>query len=113
MAVLEALLRQRRDCSIGMYVLLLELAGEDELSSLALDRRLRKTGMQNPRQLLSTAMSQGWIRPRDVEGSRFWRLTAAGRAVVAGLKRRVEAARQVQPRVKAALRVSGQMELFD
>ena len=112
MAMLEALLRQRRDCSIGMYILLLELSECDELSGLAVDRRMKRTGMQNPRQLLSLGLSHGWVMERtDDEGSRWWSLTAAGQAAVAGLKRRIELAREAEPRVNMARRVSGQMEM--
>ena len=94
--VLVSLLRNKRDCSIGMYLLLLELEEDGELSSLSLDRRLKSVGMANPRQLLSMAMTQRWIVPRDSEDGRYWKLSVTGQAMVAGLRRRVECARMVE-----------------
>ena len=80
--VLRGLLRSQRECSIGTYLVLLELAGADgALSSTALERRVRCPGLQNARQMVSQARVQGWVA-RDEDG---WRLTAKGCAVVAGL----------------------------
>lgn len=91
--VLSGLLRNQRDCGIGMYLLLLELAGTGgPLSGLALVRRLKAVGMVNPRQELTRGQVQRWIRAVDeVDGrkvERSWELTEAGRAVVAGVMRR-------------------------
>ena len=85
--VLRVLLRSNRECSIGMYLVLLELAAADGvLSCTALERRVRCPGLKNPRQLLSAAAGYGWVlRVVDADGDAGWVLAAAGYAVVAGL----------------------------
>ncbi len=93
--LLQGLIRPKRDCSISMYILMLELADGEELSSLSIDRRLKKMGMQNPRQLLHAAVSQGWLQMSVSVDGKYWRLTAAGQAVVAGLERRLDLAREL------------------
>lgn len=80
-AVLRALLRQNRECSISMYLLLLELE-DGELSSLALERRL---GIKAVRMLIHEAQDRRdrWITYREEPGSgKIWRLTKEGRAVL-------------------------------
>lgn len=80
-AVLRALLRQNRECSISMYLMLQELE-EGELSSLALERRL---GIKAVRMLIHEAQDRRdrWITYREEEGSgKIWRLTKEGRAVL-------------------------------
>ena len=84
---LRGLLRSQRECSIGVYLVLLELAESSKpLSTTALERRLRGPGMTNPRQAISTARLHQWASSRGMEdrGSE-WTLTEKGRAVVAGL----------------------------
>lgn len=88
--VLRGLLRSQRDCSIGMYLVLLELAGcAESLSCTALERRVKCPGLQNPRQLLSTALGYGWVVRTEVEGDISWGISAAGRMVVAGMVARL------------------------
>lgn len=84
---LRGLLRSQRECSISVYLVLLELAGSSRpLSTTALERRLRGPGMQNPRQALSDARLHGWAScvGAELRGSE-WSLTERGRALVAGL----------------------------
>lgn len=84
-AALSALLRPRRDCSLSMYLLLLELYTDGELSAMAIERRLKLAGMANPRQLFCEGLAHRWLAyTEDADGKR-WRLTGEGQAVVAGL----------------------------
>ena len=91
--VLRALLRQNRECSLSMYLLLLELAHEEELSSLALERRLRLKGV---RTLIHDAQCrrERWIACREAPDGKFWRLTREGRAVLARLNARMGGAHE-------------------
>lgn len=94
--VLSALLRPRRDCSLSMYLLLLELYADGELSAMAIERRLKLAGMTNPRQLFAEGTMRRWIVfAEDGDGKR-WRLTSEGQAVVAGLLRRINCSQEVQ-----------------
>lgn len=91
--VLRELLRNRRECGIGMYLMLLELvAAQRPLSGLALERRLKGVGLQNPRQEVTRANLHRWVRAIDeVDGKRVercWELTETGRAVAAGILKR-------------------------
>lgn len=87
-AVLRALLRQNRECSISMYLLLLELE-EGELSSLALERRL---GIKAVRMLIHEAQDRQdrWITYREEPGSgKMWRLTREGRNVLNRMQQQI------------------------
>lgn len=87
-AVLRALLRQNRECSISMYLLLLELE-DGELSSLALERRL---GIKAVRMLIHEAQDRRdrWITYREEPGSgKIWRLTKEGRAVLNRMQKQI------------------------
>ena len=94
--LLSGLLRPQRECSIGMYLLLLELYADGELSSLALERRLKQAGLQNPRQYVHGAASNGWVRCIEHDDGKSWRLTATGNAVLAGVLRRLVCTRAVK-----------------
>lgn len=86
--VLRALLRQTRECSISMYLLLLEL-DEGELSSLALERRL---GIKAVRMLIHEAQNRKdrWITYREEPGSgKMWRLTKEGRGVLNRMRNQI------------------------
>lgn len=106
--LLEALLRPQRACSIGMYLLLLELRSDGELSSLALERRLKQAGLKNPRQYVHGAASAGWVRCCEHEDGKCWVLTGAGHELVTGLMRRVQSVRSVRRTVE--LDVEGEVQ---
>lgn len=86
--VLRALLRQNRECSLSMLLLLAELE-EEELSSLALERRLQINGV---RMLIHDAQNrrERWITYREDDGNgKLWRLTPEGIAILARLRDRL------------------------
>ncbi len=75
------MLRQNRECSISMYLLLLKLE-EGELSSLALEQRL---GIKAVRLLIHEVQNRRdrWITYREEPGSgKMWRLMREGRDVL-------------------------------
>lgn len=91
----ELLQRSHRSCSMGMYRLLLELADAEELTTLAVDRRCQRAGMQNPRKTRALALSQQWVKTKvDPDGGLLWSLTPFGNEVVAGLLKRIELAQE-------------------
>ena len=76
-----------------MYLLLLELYTDGELSAMAIERRLKLAGMANPRQLFAEGLMQRWITFTEDKDGKRWRLTGEGQAVVAGLMMRINCRR--------------------
>lgn len=86
-AVCRGFLRPRRACSISRLLLLSELWG-GELSSLALERRLRHYGLVNPRVLLKED-AEGLIRRLERVDGVYWVLSERGRLVLTEAVRRM------------------------
>ena len=78
-SVCRFFLRPRRPCSISRFLLLAELWG-GELSSLALERRLKGYGLVNPRVLLN--VSGGLVHRLVREDGICWVLSERGEQVL-------------------------------
>lgn len=78
-SVCRFFLRPRRPCSISRFLLLAELWG-GELSSLALERRLKGYGLVNPRVLLND--SGGLVHRLVREDGICWVLSERGEKVL-------------------------------
>lgn len=87
--VVSSLLRNARECSLPELLILLELEGAGELSTLALVRRLEERGVKNARMTILRAEAMQLIDCEQREDGKWWRMSAEGRAVLERALRKI------------------------
>ena len=84
-SLLALLLRPRRACSISRLLMLAFLRSGEEVSSLALERRMRGVGVVNPRMVMRA--DDGFAVKVRREDGVYWRITGRGREELRKLER--------------------------